>query len=146
MDLKDSGNLTYLFISHDLSTVKFISDRVGVMYLGNIVELGKSDEIFEHPMHPYTNVLLKAIPTTDEESKKELQVIEGDIPSPINPPPGCKFHTRCEYAKENCKVDEPEWRELRPEHWVACHYPVNKQEDWVVNMKPMRSDDSTETN
>jgi peptide/nickel transport system ATP-binding protein len=141
MDLKDSGDLTYLFISHDLSTVKFISDRVGVMYLGNIVELGGSDEIYKNPMHPYTNVLLKAIPTTDEESKKELQVIEGDIPSPINPPPGCKFHTRCEYAKENCKVHEPEWRELRPDHWVACHYPVNKQEDWVVNMKPMRSDD-----
>jgi len=141
MDLKDSGNLTYLFISHDLSTVKFISDRVGVMYLGNIIELGKSDEIFKHPMHPYTNVLLKAIPTTDEASKKELQVIEGDIPSPVNPPPGCKFHTRCEYVKENCKTDEPEWRELRPDHWVACHYPVNKKEDWVINLRPMMSDD-----
>ena len=125
MDLKESGNLTYLFISHDLSTVKFISDRVGVMYLGNIIELGKSDEIFENPLHPYTNVLLKAIPTTDEESKKELQVIEGDIPSPINPPPGCKFHTRCEFAKDICKSDIPEWRELRPEHWVACHFPLN---------------------
>lgn len=137
MDLKDSANLTYLFISHDLSTVKFISDRVGVMYLGNIIELGKSDEIFDYPLHPYTSVLLKAIPTTDEASKKELQVIEGDIPSPVNPPSGCKFHTRCEFVKENCKVDEPEWRELRPDHWVACHYPVNRQEDWVVNLKPM---------
>jgi len=126
MDLKDSGDLTYLFISHDLSTVKFISDRVGVMYLGNIIELGNSDEIFEYPLHPYTNVLLKAIPTTDEESKKELQVIEGDIPSPVNPPPGCKFHTRCEFAKDICKSDEPEWREMRPEHWVACHFPVSK--------------------
>jgi peptide/nickel transport system ATP-binding protein len=124
MDLKESGNLTYLFISHDLSTVKFISDRVGVMYLGNIIELGKSDEIFEYPIHPYTNVLLRAIPTTDEASKKELQVIEGDIPSPVNPPPGCKFHTRCEYACDICKSEEPEWRELRPEHWVACHFPV----------------------
>jgi len=124
MDLKDSGNLTYLFISHDLSAVKFISDRVGVMYLGNIIELGKSDEIFEHPLHPYTNVLLKAIPTTDEASKKELQVIEGDIPSPVNPPPGCKFHTRCEYAQNICKTNEPEWRELRPHHWTACHFPV----------------------
>jgi len=131
MDLKDSGDLTYLFISHDLSTVKFISDRVGVMYLGNIIELGNSDEIFAHPMHPYTNVLLKAIPTTDEESKKELQVIEGDIPSPINPPPGCKFHTRCELAQEICKTHEPEWRELRPAHWVACHYPVGMPEDHV---------------
>jgi len=125
MDLKESANLTYLFISHNLSTVKFISDRVGVMYLGNIIELGKSDEIFAHPMHPYTNVLLKAIPTTDEASKKELQVIEGDIPSPVNPPPGCKFHTRCEFAQDICKCDEPEWRELRPSHWVACHFPVD---------------------
>jgi len=127
LDLKDSGDLTYLFISHDLSAVKFISDRIGVMYLGNIIELGNSDEIFEHPMHPYTNVLLKAIPTTDEESKKELQVIEGDIPSPINPPPGCKFHPRCEFAQDICKTDIPLWREMTPEHWVACHYPVNIQ-------------------
>jgi len=128
MDLKDEANLTYLFISHDLSAVKFISDRVGVMYLGNIIELGKSDEIFKYPLHPYTNVLLKAIPTTDEASKKELQVIEGDIPSPVNPPPGCKFHTRCEYAQDICKTDIPEWRELRPEHWVACHFPVKVEE------------------
>ena len=125
MDLKDSQKLTYLFISHDLSAVKFISDRVAVMYLGNIVELSDSDQIFAEPLHPYTNVLLEAIPTTDEASKKELQVIEGDIPSPVNPPPGCKFHTRCRYAKDNCKTDVPEWRELRPRHFVACHYPRN---------------------
>ena len=124
MDLKESSNLTYLFISHDLSTVKFISDRVAVMYLGNIVELGDSDRIFAEPLHPYTNVLLEAIPTTDDESRKELQVIEGDIPSPINPPPGCKFHTRCKYATDLCKTEIPEWRELRPRHWVACHYPI----------------------
>jgi len=124
MDLKESANLTYLFISHDLSTVKFISDRVGVMYLGNIIELGKSDEIFEHPLHPYTISLLEAIPTTDEASKKALQILEGDIPSPINPPPGCKFHTRCKYAQDICRSEEPEWRELRPSHWVACHFPV----------------------
>ncbi|MCL1819627.1 MAG: ATP-binding cassette domain-containing protein [Oscillospiraceae bacterium] len=126
MDLKESSKLTYLFISHDLSTVKFISDRVGVMYLGNIIELCESDELFAHPLHPYTNVLLQAIPTTEEESKKELQVIEGDIPSPVNPPPGCKFHTRCQYAAERCKTDVPEWRELRPNHWVACHFPVSE--------------------
>ena len=124
MDLKDSQNLTYLFISHDLSAVKFISDRVAVMYLGNIIELADSDTIFANPMHPYTNVLLEAIPTTDEASKKELQVIEGDIPSPVNPPPGCKFHTRCRYATDLCKTDIPTWRELRPRHWVACHYPI----------------------
>jgi peptide/nickel transport system ATP-binding protein len=126
MDLKESQNLTYLFISHDLSTVKFISDRVAVMYLGNIIELGDSDTIFAEPLHPYTNVLLEAIPTTDEASKKELQVIEGDIPSPVNPPPGCKFHTRCKFATDLCKTNVPEWRELRPRHWVACHYPVEK--------------------
>ena len=124
MDLKESQNLTYLFISHDLSTVKFISDRVAVMYLGNIIELGDSDTIYSEPLHPYTNILLEAIPTTDEASKKELQIIEGDIPSPVNPPPGCKFHTRCRYVEELCKTDIPEWRELRPRHWVACHYPL----------------------
>jgi len=137
MDLKDSANLTYLFISHDLSTVKFISDRVGVMYLGHMVELGTSDAIYEEPLHPYTNVLLKAIPTTDEASKKELQVIEGDIPSPVNPPPGCKFHTRCEFCKDICKTDVPEWREMRPEHWVACHFPVGMSNpDDYINLKP----------
>jgi len=129
MDLKDSQNLTYLFISHDLSTVKFISDRVAVMYLGNIIELADSEEIFANPLHPYTNVLLEAIPTTDEASKKELQVIEGDIPSPVNPPPGCKFHTRCRHATDLCKTDIPDWRELAPRHWVACHYPVEKSEN-----------------
>jgi len=128
MDLKESSNLTYLFISHDLSTVKFISDRVGVMYLGNIIELGDSDTIFAEPLHPYTNALLEAIPTTDEASKKALQVIEGDIPSPINPPPGCKFHTRCKYATDKCRTEVPEWREFKERHWVACHYPVLKSE------------------
>ncbi|MCL2124673.1 MAG: ATP-binding cassette domain-containing protein [Oscillospiraceae bacterium] len=123
LDLKESSNLTYLFISHDLSTVKFISDRVAVMYLGNIVELGDSDKIFSEPLHPYTNVLLEAIPTTEEASQKELQVIEGDVPSPINPPPGCKFHTRCRYVTDVCKSEPPEFRELRPRHWVACHFP-----------------------
>ena len=124
MDLKESSNLTYLFISHDLSAVKFISDRVAVMYLGNIVELGDSDSIFAEPFHPYTTSLLEAIPTTDEASNKELQILEGDIPSPINPPRGCKFHTRCKYAADICKTDVPEWRELREQHWVACHFPI----------------------
>lgn len=124
MDLKDRSNLTYLFISHDLSVVKFISDRVGVMYLGNLMELGESDMIYDDPLHPYTEALLDAIPTCEDESKKELQVIEGDIPSPVNPPSGCKFHTRCKYATEKCKTEAPEWREYRPKHFVACHYPV----------------------
>ena len=124
IDLKEQENLTYLFISHDLSAVKFISDRVGVMYLGNLVELADSDMIFAEPLHPYTQALLEAIPTTEENSKKELQVIEGDIPSPVNPPSGCKFHTRCKYATEKCSKECPAWHEHRPGHYVACHYPL----------------------
>ena len=123
IDLKENSNLTYLFISHNLSTVKFISDRVAVMYLGNIIELGDSDRIFAQPLHPYTNALLDAIPTTDEESKKEMSIIEGDVPSPITPPSGCKFHTRCKYVTDICSEETPEWRELVPRHWVACHHP-----------------------
>lgn len=128
IDLKEQNKLTYLFISHDLSTVKFISDRVGVMYLGNIIELGESHDIYTEPLHPYTEALLEAIPTTEESSNKELQVLEGDIPSPINPPSGCKFHTRCRYATELCKTEYPAWREYRKNHFVACHYPVSKDE------------------
>ena len=124
MDLKKKDNLTYLFISHDLSAVKFISDRVGVMYLGNLIELSDSEEIFHMPLHPYTNALLDAIPTCEEEANKELQVIEGDIPSPIKPPSGCKFHTRCKYCTDRCKQEVPEFREYAPGHYVACHYPV----------------------
>ena len=127
IDLKEQNKLTYLFISHDLSAVKFISDRVGVMYLGNMVELGSSNTIFAEPLHPYTEALLDAIPTTEEASNKALQTIEGDIPSPVNPPSGCKFHTRCKYATEKCAKERPEWRELRPEHFVACHYPLAKK-------------------
>ncbi len=124
VDLKAQEKLTYLFISHDLSAVKFISDRVGVMYLGNMVELASSDMIFAEPLHPYTKALLEAIPTTEEESNKELQVLEGDIPSPVNPPSGCKFHTRCKYATELCSKECPVWHEHRPGHYVACHYPL----------------------
>ncbi len=119
-DLKEQQNLTYLFITHDLSVVKYISDRIGVMYLGNMVELASSDELFAYQLHPYTEALLESIPTTDE--KKELVVLEGDIPSPVNPPMGCKFHTRCKYCTEICSHVVPEWRELRPNHFVACHH------------------------
>lgn len=121
MDLKEKNKLTYLFISHDLSVVKFISDRIGVMYLGSMVELASSDDMFAEPLHPYTQVLLKAIPTTEDEAGKELAVIKGDIPSPINPPPGCTFHTRCDFAMDECRVDVPAWKEARPGHFVACH-------------------------
>lgn len=129
MDLKDDHKLTYLFISHDLSAVKFISDRIAVMYLGDIIELSSSEEIFSGSMHPYTRALIKAIPTTDEDSGKELMVLEGDIPSPINPPSGCKFHTRCRYCQEICRTKAPEFRELRPGHKVACHFPLMTQDD-----------------
>ena len=123
-DLKEQQNLTYLFITHDLSVVKYISDRIGVMYLGNIVELAESEEIFRHPMYPYTEALLDSIPTTEE--KKDLVVLEGDIPSPVNPPKGCKFHTRCKYCTDICTHVVPEWEEVSPNHFVACHHKLNK--------------------
>ena len=121
-DLGEKENLAYLFISHGLSVVKYISDRIGVMYLGNIVELASSQNMFDHPMHPYTEALLSAIPTTDPDAKKEIVPLEGDIPSPVHPPKGCKFHTRCKYCQEICKHVTPELRELEPEHYVACHF------------------------
>ena len=124
-DLKEKENLTYLFISHDLSVVKYISDRIGVMYLGNMVELCESQEMFDHPLHPYTEALLLAIPTTDVENRKQSIPLEGDIPSPIRPPKGCKFHTRCKYCTDICEMVTPEFRELRPGHFVACHHPLD---------------------
>ncbi|SHO52634.1 ABC transporter ATP-binding protein [Anaerocolumna xylanovorans] len=125
LDLKEQENLTYLFISHDLSVIKYISDRVGVMYLGNIVELAATEELFAHPTHPYTEALLSAIPTTDVDNKKEAIILEGDIPSPIKPPSGCKFHTRCRYATDICKKVIPDFEEVRPDHFVACHHKIN---------------------
>lgn len=116
--------LTYLFIAHDLSMVKHISDRIGVMYLGNMVELADSDEIFEEPLHPYTRALLSAIPVPDphlERSREERVLLQGDLPSPIDPPSGCRFRTRCPFATEECAKTVPQWREARPNHWVACH-------------------------
>ncbi len=121
-DLKEQENLTYLFITHDLAVVKYISDRIAVMYLGVIVELANTQEIFSCPMHPYTEALLSAIPTADENVKRELVVLEGDIPSPVNSPKGCKFHTRCKYATEICTMVEPEFIEVTPNHFVACHH------------------------
>lgn len=125
-DLKEKEDLTYLFISHDLSVVKYISDRIGVMYLGNMVESAPSERIFKNPKHPYTIALLEAIPTTEPESK-ELAILEGDIPSPVNPPAGCKFHTRCKHVMDICKTQCPRWREVEPEHWVACHLLDNEE-------------------
>ena len=127
-DLKDQSNLTYLFITHDLSVVKYISDRIGVMYLGNMVELANTQELFDHPLHPYTEALMAAIPTTDVEENRELRILEGDIPSPVNPPQGCKFHTRCAHCTEICKHAVPEWKEMAPGHFVACHHPLGREE------------------
>ena len=127
-DLKEQQHLTYLFITHDMSVVKYISDRIGVMYLGNIVELADSQEIFDHPLHPYTEALMNAIPTTDVESGKKIEILEGDIPSPVNPPSGCKFHTRCRYCTEICKHQIPEWVEAAPNHFVACHHMLGSKE------------------
>ena len=127
-DLKEQSNLTYLFITHDLSVVKYISDRIGVMYLGNMVELANTQELFDHPLHPYTEALMAAIPTTDVEENRELRILEGDIPSPVNPPQGCKFHTRCAHCTEICKHAVPEWKEMAPGHFVACHHPLGREE------------------
>ena len=121
MDLQDEMGLTYLFISHDLSVVKHISDRIGVMYLGSMVELTTKDELYKSPLHPYTQALLSAIPVPDPTIKRNRIILKGDIPSPANPPTGCRFHTRCPHTTERCKVEIPEFREVAPEHFVACH-------------------------
>ena len=120
-DLQRSMNLTYLFISHDLSVVKFISDKVGVMYLGKMMEFGAKKDIFANPLHPYTQALFSAIPNPDPDMKMNRIHLEGDIPSPANPPAGCRFHTRCPMATEECAKCEPEYREVEPGHFVACH-------------------------
>ncbi len=120
-DLQKEFGLTYLFIAHDLSVVEHISDRVGVMYLGNIVELTAAEELYRRPLHPYTEALLSAVPRTDPDIALDRILLEGDVPSPANPPSGCKFHPRCRYAKDICQQELPEWRELQDDHWVACH-------------------------
>ena len=120
-NLQEKYNLTYLFISHDLSVVEYISDTVGVMYLGNLVEYGATEDIFRNPLHPYTKALFSAIPVPDPTVKMDRIVLEGSIPSPANPPAGCKFHTRCANCMEKCKTEVPQQREIEPGHYVVCH-------------------------
>ncbi|MDR1057985.1 MAG: ATP-binding cassette domain-containing protein, partial [Treponema sp.] len=136
--LQEEMALTYLFVSHDLSVVEFLSDRVAVMYLGRIVEMGSVEDIFHHPRHPYTEALLSAVPafTAEEKAAKKRIILEGDIPSPADPPQGCYFSTRCPYADEQCRKFYPEYREIAPEHLAACHkMPVSassRPEDFAV--------------
>ncbi len=123
-DLQEQMGLTYLFIAHDLSAVKHISNRIGVMYLGRMVELADSYELITRPLHPYTKSLISAIPIADPKTARESKriVLEGDVPSPLNPPSGCRFRTRCPYADERCRAEVPSWREMEKGHFAACHH------------------------
>ena len=122
-ELKHDLDLTYIFVAHDLSVVEYISDRVGVMYLGNFVEVGEKEKIYSNPMHPYTLSLLSAVPIPDPEKKSSRIILQGDLPSPSNPPSGCLFHTRCPHCTEKCKCERPQPVEIAPGHIVKCHYP-----------------------
>jgi len=122
-DLQDKFGLTYLFIAHDLSMVRHICDRVAVMYLGVMAEMAERNELYEHPLHPYTRALLSAVPIPDPKKDRirHRTILAGDVPSPLNPPAGCRFHPRCPIAAEKCHLDVPEWRQVASGHWVACH-------------------------
>ena len=121
-DMQEEKNISYIFISHDLSVVKHISDRVGVMYLGSMMELADKNEIYSNPLHPYTRALIGAIPLPDPTKRKEMQVIQGEIPSNVNIPKGCKFNPRCPFAKDICREQEPATKEVKPNHFVKCHF------------------------
>ena len=121
-DLQDKFHLTYLFIAHDLSVVKYISNRVAVMYLGKIAELARTRELFSNPKHPYAEALMSAVPVPDPAFKTKRIILKGDVPSPVNPPSGCTFHPRCQYAKDICKTETPEYRDVGDEHFVTCHF------------------------
>ena len=124
LQLQEDMGLTYLFISHDLSVVRHISDRVGVMYLGKLMELGDKRSVFSEPLHPYTKVLMSAIPVPNPKKQRRRERIrpQGEMPSAANPPSGCRFRTRCPFAEEKCAAEVPEWREVKPNHWAACHF------------------------
>ncbi len=121
-DLQVEFKLTYLFISHDLSVIEHISDRVAVMYVGKVVELAKTEEFFLNPLHPYSEALLSALPKPDPRLRMKRIILSGEVANPVNPPSGCYFHPRCKYAEEICKKEEPEWKEVNPDHFVACHF------------------------
>ncbi|MEM3386914.1 MAG: dipeptide ABC transporter ATP-binding protein [Nitrososphaerales archaeon] len=127
VDLQEKFKLTYLFIAHDLSVIKHISDRVAVMYLGRIVELAEKNELFSKPLHPYTQALLSSVPVPDPELRQDRLILKGEVPSPINPPTGCRFHPRCRYAKDVCVNVVPEFREVLKEHYVECHLAPDLQ-------------------
>lgn len=121
-DLKADFNLAYIFVAHDLSVVQHISDRVAVMYVGRVAEVANSIELYNNPLHPYTEALMSSVPRPDPRAKKERIIMEGDVADPGNPPPGCLFHPRCRYAQDRCKVEVPPLREIKPDHFAACHF------------------------
>ena len=141
-DLQEQLGLTYLFISHDLSMVRHIADRVAVMYLGKVVELADVDDLYDRPMHPYSQALQSAVPVPDPvvERNRERVILEGDIPSPSNPPSGCRFRTRCPYARSECETLEPEFREIEPGRWVACHFAeeIDQERQVEVPVEPKK--------
>lgn len=132
-DLQEQFGLTYLFIAHDLSIIKYISDRVAVMYLGKIVELAETEALFLNPQHPYTEALMSAVPIPDPDYQPEQILLEGDVPSPLDPPSGCYFHPRCRYVKDICRHDSPLYRDLGSEHFVSCHFADS------LDLKPLRT-------
>jgi len=121
MDLQEELGLAYLFIAHDLSVVRHISDRVAVMYLGRLVEMSETEELFENPLHPYTEALMSAVPVPDPDHQTDRIILTGDVPSPVNPPSGCYFHPRCRHAEDVCKTETPTYRDVGKHHYVACH-------------------------
>ena len=131
-DLQEEFHLTFLFVAHDLSVIEHISDRVAVMYVGKMVEMAETEELFIHPKHPYTEALLSAVPKNDPDVKMSRLILPGEVANPANLPSGCAFHPRCKYAQEKCKVDQPEWQEVTPEHFASCHFASELELSGVV--------------